>query len=129
MRCAIIGLLAVMLGSCAWQATPSDHAHVLSEPAYTGAIDNAKCHSSGAACQPAKARQRILLIRGLMDYFPGVSPMTSLKARLANEGYDVIMITHLNDGFYKDQYWDAVTVREPLTPCGMRLTLRAITLK
>jgi hypothetical protein len=54
------------------------------------------------------ARQRILLIRGLMDYMPGISPMTSLQARLANEGYDVTMITHLSDGFYKDQYWDAV---------------------
>jgi hypothetical protein len=34
--------------------------------------------------------------------------MTSLKARLANEGYDVTMITHMTDGFYKNQYWDAV---------------------
>ena len=66
-RCAIVGLLAVMLGSCAWQATPSGHAHVLSETAYTGAIDNAKCHLSGAAGQPATAGQRVLLIRGLMD--------------------------------------------------------------
>ena len=54
------------------------------------------------------AGQRILLIRGLMDYMPGISPMTSLKARLANEGYDVTMITHMTDGFYKNQYWDAV---------------------
>jgi hypothetical protein len=53
-------------------------------------------------------QQRILLIRGLMDYMPGISPMTSLKARLANEGYDVTMITHMTDGFYKNQYWDAV---------------------
>jgi hypothetical protein len=59
-------------------------------------------------CQPAMAGQRILLIRGLMDYIPGLSPMTLLKARLANEGYDVTMITHLNDGLYKNQYWDAV---------------------
>lgn len=59
-------------------------------------------------CQPATAAQRILLIRGLMDYVPGISPMSSLKARLVNEGYDVTMITHLNDGGYKDQYWDAV---------------------
>jgi hypothetical protein len=34
-------------------------------------------------CQPAMAGQRILLIRGLMDYIPGLSPMTLLKARLA----------------------------------------------
>jgi hypothetical protein len=54
------------------------------------------------------AGERILLIRGLMDYVPGISPMTSLKARLADEGYDVTMITHLNDGAYKNQYWDAV---------------------
>jgi hypothetical protein len=54
------------------------------------------------------AGQRVLLIRGLMDYIPGISPMTLLKARLANEGYDVTMITHLNDGLYKNQYWDAV---------------------
>ncbi len=59
-------------------------------------------------CQPAMAGQRILLIRGLMDYVPGISPMSLLKARLANEGYDVTMITHLNDGLYKNQYWDAV---------------------
>jgi hypothetical protein len=54
------------------------------------------------------AGQRILLIRGLMDYIPGLSPMTLLKARLANEGYDVTMITHFDDGLYKNQYWDAV---------------------
>jgi hypothetical protein len=59
-------------------------------------------------CQPAMAGERILLIRGLMDYIPGLSPMSSLKARLTNEGYDVTMITHLNDGLYKNQYWDAV---------------------
>jgi hypothetical protein len=59
-------------------------------------------------CQPAIAGQRILLIRGLMDYVPGISPMSLLKARLTNEGYDVTMITHLNDGVYKNQYWDAV---------------------
>ena len=59
-------------------------------------------------CQPAMAGQRILLIRGLMDYVPGISPMSSLKARLTDEGYDVTMITHLNDGLYKNQYWDAV---------------------
>jgi hypothetical protein len=98
-----------MLGSCAWQPPPSDPPHVRSEMAdTTAAIDKPKCQSPGAACQPATARQRILLIRGLMDYMPGISPMTSLKARLANEGYDVTMITHMTDGFYKNQYWDAV---------------------
>src|SRR5215471_395555 len=59
-------------------------------------------------CQPAMASQRILLIRGLMDYVPGISPMSLLKSRLTDEGYEVTMITHLNDGFYKNQYWDAV---------------------
>ena len=104
-HCAIVGLLAVMLGACAWQP-PSDHLHAVSEIADT---DKPKCQSPGAACQPAMARQqRILLIRGLMDYMPGISPMTSLKARLENEGYDVTMITHMTDGFYKNQYWDAV---------------------
>jgi hypothetical protein len=59
-------------------------------------------------CQPAMAGERILLIRGLMDYIPGISPMSLLKSRLIDEGYDVTMITHLNDGPYKNQYWDAV---------------------
>ncbi len=59
-------------------------------------------------CQPAMAGQRVLLIRGLMDYMPGISPMTLLKFRLIYEGYDVTMITHLTDGDYKNQYWDAV---------------------
>jgi hypothetical protein len=38
----------------------------------------------------------------LMDYLPGISPMRSLQARLTSEGYDVTMITHLTDGFYKN---------------------------
>jgi hypothetical protein len=59
-------------------------------------------------CQPALAGQQVLLIRGLMDYMPGISPMTLLKFRLTYEGYDVTMITHLTDGDYKNQYWDAV---------------------
>ena len=54
------------------------------------------------------AGQRVLLIRGLMDYLPGISPMSSLQARLTSEGYDVTIITHLADGFYKNAYWDAV---------------------
>jgi hypothetical protein len=43
-----------------------------------------------------------------MDYLPGVSPMSSLQARLTSEGYDVTMISHLTAGFYKNAYWDAV---------------------
>jgi hypothetical protein len=54
------------------------------------------------------AGQRVLLIRGLMDYLPGISPMSSLQARLTREGYDVYMITHLADAFYKSTYWDVV---------------------
>src|SRR6476659_3514045 len=59
-------------------------------------------------CQPAMAGQRVLLIRGLMDYLPGISPMGSLQTRLTSEGFDVTMITHLIDGFYRNTYWDAV---------------------
>jgi hypothetical protein len=59
-------------------------------------------------CQPAVAGQRILLIRGLMDYLPGISPMSYLQARLTSVGFDVTMITHLIDGYYKNAYWDAV---------------------
>jgi hypothetical protein len=54
------------------------------------------------------AGQRVLLIRGLMDYLPGISPMSYLQARLTSEGFDVTMITHLIDGYYKNAYWDAV---------------------
>ena len=81
-------------------------------------------------CQPAMAGQRILLIRGLMDYVPGISPMSSLKSRLTDEGYEVTMITHLNDGSTKTNTGmpSLVTARELLTPCGMRVTLRAIIL-
>jgi hypothetical protein len=79
--------------------------------------------------QPAVAGQRVLLIRGLMDYLPGISPMRSLQARLTSEGYDVTMITHLTDGFYKNAYWDAVIGHSQgrLMPCGMRLNSRAKT--
>jgi hypothetical protein len=54
------------------------------------------------------AGQRVLLIRGLMDYLPGISPMNYLQARLTSEGFDVTLITHLIDGYYKNAYWDAV---------------------
>jgi hypothetical protein len=48
-RCAMVGVLAVMLGSCAWQATPYlDHPHALSEMADTAARHSEKCQSSGA---------------------------------------------------------------------------------
>ncbi len=74
-------------------------------------------------CQPAMAGQRVLLIRGLMDYLPGISPMGSLQTRLASEGFDVTMITHLIDGFYGSTethtgMLSSVIVRERLMPCG-----------
>ena len=46
---AVVALLAVMLGSCAWQAASSDHAHALSDMADQAASDSAKCQASGAA--------------------------------------------------------------------------------
>jgi hypothetical protein len=48
-RCAIVGLFALVLGSCTSQTTPRDHAHALSEMADGAADDSAKCQSSGAA--------------------------------------------------------------------------------
>jgi hypothetical protein len=48
-HCSIIAVLAVMLASCAWQPTPLDHGHALSEMADKAADDSAKCQSSGAA--------------------------------------------------------------------------------
>jgi hypothetical protein len=48
-RSVVLGFLAVVLGSCAWQMTTPDHAHVLSQMADTAARDSAKCQSSGAA--------------------------------------------------------------------------------
>lgn len=58
---------------------------------------------------PASADRagRVLLIRGLLDYLPGISPMESLAERLRAEGYDVTMVTHLAEG-YIGQRWDAV---------------------
>ena len=44
--CVIVGLLAVMLGSCASQTMPRGHAHALSEMANRAAADSAKCQSA-----------------------------------------------------------------------------------
>jgi hypothetical protein len=61
-HCVIVGLLAVMLASCAWQPTPLDHAHALSEMADKAANSGAKCLSSGAALgSPAYKQCRNLL--------------------------------------------------------------------
>jgi hypothetical protein len=47
-HCIIVGLLAVMLGSCAWLAElQTDRAHLISEMTDTAAADNAKCQSPG----------------------------------------------------------------------------------
>jgi hypothetical protein len=45
---AVLGLMGGLLGSCAWQATSADHAHVLSEMADKAVNDGKKCQSSGA---------------------------------------------------------------------------------
>jgi hypothetical protein len=61
-HCAIVGLLAVMLGSCAWVAGPPDHAHVLSDMADRAASDSAQCRSSGVSLgSQAYKRCRALL--------------------------------------------------------------------
>ena len=49
LRCTGVVLGGVMLASCAWQPTPLDRAHALSETADRAANDSAKCQSSGAA--------------------------------------------------------------------------------
>jgi hypothetical protein len=71
---AIVRLLAVMLGSCAWQATPSDHAHVLSEMADTAASDSAKCQSSGAALGSRAHKECRALLEDKMSIEKDVLP-------------------------------------------------------
>ena len=69
----------------------------------------ASCLIALSMTLPASAAERrVLLIRGLLDYAPMLSPMTPLAVRLQNEGYSVTMITHLADGLYAGQRWDAV---------------------
>jgi hypothetical protein len=46
---ALAGLLAVILGSCASEATPPDHAHVLLKTTDAAVGDREKRQSSGAA--------------------------------------------------------------------------------
>jgi hypothetical protein len=58
----IVALVAVMVASCAWQPTPLDHRHALSEMADTAARTSARCQSSGAALgSPAYKKCRALL--------------------------------------------------------------------
>jgi hypothetical protein len=44
-----IGLLGVMLGSCAWEPTLQDRAHVLSQMTDMAARDDAQCQSSAGS--------------------------------------------------------------------------------
>ncbi len=61
-RCTLIALLAVTLSACAWQPTPFDHAHVLSEMADKTANDSARCQASAAALgTPAYKKCQALL--------------------------------------------------------------------
>jgi hypothetical protein len=61
-RCTIVGLLAVMLGSCARLAEPTDRAHELSRITDTITADDARCQSSGASLgSPAYKQCRALL--------------------------------------------------------------------
>ncbi len=61
-RCTLIALLAVTVAACAWQPTPFDHAHVLSEMADKAANDSARCQASGAALgSQAYKRCQVLL--------------------------------------------------------------------
>jgi hypothetical protein len=46
-RCISVGLLGVMLGSCAWEPTSQDRAHVISQMTDRAARDDAQCQSSG----------------------------------------------------------------------------------
>jgi hypothetical protein len=67
-RCAMLGVLAATLGSCAWQATPSlDHPHALSEMADTAARDSEKCQSSGAALGSQAYKQCRALLEDKMS--------------------------------------------------------------
>jgi hypothetical protein len=72
--CTIVGLLAVVLGSCASQATPPDHAHVLSEMADKAASDAAKCQSSGAALGSRAYKECRALLEDKMSIESDVPP-------------------------------------------------------
>ena len=63
----VVALLAVMLGACAWQAAPSDHAHVLSDMTDQAASDSAKCQSSGAALGSEAYKQCRALLEDKMS--------------------------------------------------------------
>jgi hypothetical protein len=73
-HCAVVGLLTVMLGSCAWRGAPSDRAHVLSEMADTTVGDSARCQSSGAALGSQTYKQCRALLEGKMSVEKDVPP-------------------------------------------------------
>jgi len=73
-RCTTIGLLAVLLGSCAWQATAPDRAHAISEMADTAAADNAKCQSSGATLGSQAYKKCRALLEDKMSIEKDVPP-------------------------------------------------------
>jgi hypothetical protein len=72
--CAIVGLLAVVLGSCASQATLPDHGHVLSEMADKAASDSAKCQSSGAVLGSRAYKKCRALLENKMSMENDVPP-------------------------------------------------------
>jgi hypothetical protein len=73
-RCAIVGLLAAMLGSCAWLDTPPDRTRVLSEMADTAGSDSAKCQTSGAALGSQAYKQCRALLEDKMSIEKDVPP-------------------------------------------------------
>jgi len=75
--CAIVGLLGVLLGSCASQATLRDHAHLLSEMADKAASDSAKCQSSGAALGSQAYKKCRALLEDKMNIENDVPPYST----------------------------------------------------
>jgi hypothetical protein len=73
-RCTIVGLLAVMLGSCAWLSEPTDRARVISKMTDTAASDNAKCQSSGAALGTPAYKKCLELLEDKMSIDKDVPP-------------------------------------------------------
>ena len=76
-RCIIIGLLAVMLGSCASLAGPTDRAHVISKMTDTAAADDAKCKSSGATLGSSAYKECRALLEARMSIEKDVPPTLS----------------------------------------------------
>jgi hypothetical protein len=73
-RCTIVGLLAVMLGSCARLAEPTDPAHEISRMTDTIAADDARCRSSGATLGSPAYKQCRALLEDKMTIERDVSP-------------------------------------------------------